>query len=156
MPATPNSTVTLAGSGVLLHVLNASGLPVPVQGDDDGFIPLPPSIPSSSSAYEAGRVLKASAGTFRRLLVCLDPGLASATYYVQLLTGSATLPANGAVTHLRSPQTIVHVNGVADKVVFDEGDAGIPFTVGLSTCVSSTQFTKTAVASAALFDGSVL
>jgi len=38
MAQEPNPSVTLAGSGVLLHVLNTSGEPVPVQGDDDGAI----------------------------------------------------------------------------------------------------------------------
>jgi hypothetical protein len=38
MPLDPNPKVTIPGSGVLLHVLNTSGEPVPVQGDDDGAI----------------------------------------------------------------------------------------------------------------------
>lgn len=38
MAATPNPKVTIPGSGVLSHVLNTSGLPVPVQGDDDGSV----------------------------------------------------------------------------------------------------------------------
>lgn len=38
MAQDPNPAVTIPGSGVLLHVLNTSGLPVPVQGDDDGLI----------------------------------------------------------------------------------------------------------------------
>ena len=38
MPATPNPKVTIPGSGVLLHVLNPSGEPVPVSGDADGNV----------------------------------------------------------------------------------------------------------------------
>ena len=38
MAQDPNPNVTIPGSGVLLHVLNTSGEPVPVQGDDDGAI----------------------------------------------------------------------------------------------------------------------
>lgn len=38
MPMDPNPKVTIPGSGVLLHVLNTSGEPVPVQGDDNGAI----------------------------------------------------------------------------------------------------------------------
>ncbi len=115
-----------------------------------------PSTPSSSSTYESGRVLKASAGTFRSLYVQLDPALPAGTYYAQLLTASASVPVDGAVTHLRPPQTIVHVLGQAESANFYEGDAGITFTVGCTACVSSTQWTKTAVAAAAIFAGSVL
>ena len=38
MPATPNPKVTIPGSGVLLHVLNPDGDPVPVAGDADGNV----------------------------------------------------------------------------------------------------------------------
>lgn len=38
MALDPNPNVTIPGSGVLMHVLNASGEPVPVQGNDDGAI----------------------------------------------------------------------------------------------------------------------
>ena len=38
MAQDPNPSVTLAGSGVLLHVLNTSGEPIPVQGNDDGAL----------------------------------------------------------------------------------------------------------------------
>lgn len=115
--------------------------------------------PSSSSAYEKGRVLKSSAGTFLSLFVELDASLATGTYYVQLLANSATLPADGLVgtlTHLRPPQRIDHTTGTASSANFYEGERGIAFSVGLSACVSSTQFAKTEVAGAALFAGSVL
>lgn len=138
--------------------INPDGRPTPIRVSATGELVAgaTPVTVSTSSAYEGGRVLKASSGTFCRLFVQLDPSLPSNTYYVQLLTGSATLPANGTVTHLRPPQTIVHVNGVAESVIFNEGEAGVAFTTGLSACVSSTQLTKTIVASAALFSGSVL
>ncbi len=115
-----------------------------------------PSTAASSSALEASHVLKASAGTFRSLYVMLDATAPSATYYVQLLTASATVPVDGAVTFLRPPQTIVHTMGTPDGVNFDEGDSGITFTVGCTACISSTQFTKTISGSYALFSGSVL
>ena len=38
MPSITNPNVTIPGSGVLLHVLNTSGEPIPVQGDNDGAI----------------------------------------------------------------------------------------------------------------------
>jgi hypothetical protein len=120
------------------------------------LVTIRPSTASSSSVYESGRVLKASAGTFRRLRVEVSAALASNTYYLQLLTASASVPADGAVTFLRSPVAIAHTNGTASHAEIDEGDAGIEFTVGCTACISSTQLTKTAVASAAFFDGSVV
>lgn len=121
-----------------------------------GGTTITPSTPASSSALEASHVLKASAGTFRSLTVMLDASAPDGTYYAQLGTASATVPGNGAVTLLRPPMTINHVNGTADFAVFDEGDAGIAFTVGCWACISTTQFTKTAAGNYALFSGSVL
>lgn len=136
---------------------NTAGVVVRIAGTLPTAVTNPsPSTPSSSSAYESGRVLKASAGTFRSVSVQMSPALASGTYYAQLLTASATVPVDGAVTFLRAPRAIVHTIGSAETENFYEGDSGITFTVGCTVCVSSTQFTKTAVASAALFDGSVL
>lgn len=117
---------------------------------------LTPSIPSSSSVLEASHVIKASGGTFRSLFVQLDPTAPSATYYVQLLTASAVVPPDGAVTFLRPPQTVIHTNGIADYINFNEGDSGILFTVGCTACLSSTQFTKTISGAYALFSGSVV
>lgn len=114
-----------------------------------------PSTPASSSAYEAGIVLKASSGTFRSCYIQLDPALATATYYAQLLI-AASVPPDGAVTFLRPPYAISHTNGSPSEFEFNEGDSGIEFATGCVACVSSTQFTKTEVAAAALFAGSVL
>lgn len=153
----PNDAMVAAGvkpDGSIAGLpLAADGLTLPIAGSVTASDT--PSTPSSSSAYESGHVLKASAGTFRHLYVQLNDALPSGTYYVQLLTGSASVPANGAVTFLRPPQTIVHTLGQAEGANFYEGDSGIEFTVGCTACVSSTQFTKTGVASAALFAGSV-
>ncbi len=116
-----------------------------------------PSTPASSaSALEASHVLKASAGTFRSLFAEIDASAPTATYYVQLLTGSATVPDDGAVAFLRPPITVVHVVGTPDYVTFDEGDSGIAFTVGCTACLSSTRFTKTIAGAYGLFAGSVL
>lgn len=140
---TTGASAGLKQTGGALHVTGSGGA-------------FAPSTPYSSSSLEGSAVLKASAGTFRSLYVQLDPALAAGTYYVQLLTASATVPADGAVTHLRPPQTIVHALGQAEGVNFDEGIAGIAFTVGCTACVSSTRFTKTLVTASALFAGSVL
>lgn len=119
-----------------------------------------PATPSSSQAYEKGRVLKDTGGTFLSLYVELDPSLPSDTYYAQLFSNSAALPADGAaetVTHLRPPQRIEHTMGSTTSTAnFFEGERGIEFSVGVSCCVSLTQFAKTEVAGAALFAGSIL
>lgn len=125
-------------------------------GATSWWVQVRPSTPYSSAALEASAVLKASAGTFRSLTVMLDASAPDGAYYAQLGTASATVPADGAVTLLRPPQTINHTNGVADFAVFNEGDAGIAFTVGCWACISTTQFTKTAAGSYATFAGSVL
>lgn len=114
-----------------------------------------PSTPVSSQAYEAAKVLKAGSGVFRSCYVQLDPSLGSGTYYTQLLIADS-VPPDGSVTFLRPPYAIEHTNGTPSEFTFDEGDSGILFATGCVVCVSSTQFTKTAVADAALFAGSVL
>ena len=118
-------------------------------------VTLEPSTASNSTAYEAARVLKASSGTLRSCFIQLDPTLATAIYYVQLIRDSA-IPGDGAVTFLRPPFAVDHTNGDVTQFYFDEGVAGMVFTGGCVACVSSTQFSKTGVANAALFAGSVL
>ncbi len=142
----------------LANAAGAAPIEVSIKGGAIGgqVVTLPPSTAVSSSALEASRVLKSSAGTFRSLTVMLDASAPTGTYYAQLGRASATVPANGAVTLLRPPLTITHLNGAADFATFDEGDAGIEFTVGCWTCISSTQFTKTVAGSYALFSGSVV
>lgn len=134
--------------------------PIGAKGSTRGALYIehyPSTAVDSGGALAKSLVLKASAGVFRSLYVQLDPTLATGTYYVQLLTGSTTVPADGSVTHLRPPQTIVHTLGAAEGVNFDEGDSGIAFAVGCVAVVSTTQFTKTLVGSdCATFAGSVL
>ncbi len=114
-----------------------------------------PSTPYSSAVLETSAVLKASSGTFRSLHVEVDASTPDGTYYILLMSGSATVPANGAVTLLRPPQTVVHVYGVPDYVDFFDAD-GILFTTGCTACISTTRFTKTISGAYCLFAGSVL
>lgn len=95
-----------------------------------------------STALEASHILKASAGTFRSMSVRLDSTAGSGNFYVQLLN-SATLPADGAVTHLAAPVKLVHVNGTDQYVVFDADELGIAASAGMVVVLSSTEFTKT-------------
>lgn len=147
------------GKGVDVAGTSDGSINVNITGGAVGgqVVTLPPSTPYSSAALEASAVLKGSAGTFRSLTVMLDATAPTGTYYAQLGTASATVPVDGVVTLLRPPQTINHINGVADFAVFNEGDAGISFTVGCWACVSTTQFTKTVIGgNYATFAGSVL
>ena len=118
-------------------------------------ITLQPSTAVNSTAYEAAHVLKSSAGTLRSCFVQFSPALAGGTYYVQLIRDSA-IPADGSVSFHRPPFAVVHTLGQPTQFVFDEGVAGMAFGTGCVICVSSTQFAKTEVLSAALFAGSVL
>jgi hypothetical protein len=81
--------------------------------------------------------------------VRLDSTLASGTYYLQLWN-LAALPADatvvGAGNSLDAPVKVVHTNGTDDLIVYDFAELGIPFTAGAVLGLSSTEFTKTAVA----------
>jgi hypothetical protein len=94
-------------------------------------------------------VVKAAAGTLRNVTVRLDSTLASGTYYLQLWN-LAALPADatvvGAGNSLDAPVKVVHTNGTDDLIVYDFAELGIPFTAGAVLGLSSTEFTKTAVA----------
>jgi hypothetical protein len=102
-----------------------------------------------STALANSFVIKAAAGTLRNLTARIDSTLASGTYYVQLWN-LAALPADavavGAGNALDAPVKVVHSLGTDDLVVYDFAELGIPFTAGAVLGLSSTEFTKTAVA----------
>lgn len=118
-------------------------------------VTLVPSTPYNSAALESSCVLKASAGTFRSLLVEIDSSAPTGTYYILLMKGSASVPADGAVTVLRSLEA-AHTNGTTSIWSLDEGDAGILFTTGCTACLSTTRDTKTEAGDYGRFAGSVL
>ena len=95
---------------------------------------------SASTALEASRIIKASAGTLRALTVRLDSTAGSATFYVQLYN-SATLPADGAAR--LAGMKVVHTSGTDDRLVFDFAEHGIRFSAGIVVALSTTPFTKT-------------
>jgi hypothetical protein len=95
-----------------------------------------------SAALEASHILKASPGCIRSLSVRLDSTAASATYYIQILN-SATLPAEGAVTHIRTPYKVQHVVGLDDIIELDFTDNGFYGSAGIVVVLSTTEFTKT-------------
>ena len=95
-----------------------------------------------SAALEASSIAKATYGRLYRTMGRLDSTAPSATYYLQAVD-SATLPADGAVTHLMAPIKFVHVSGTDQTWDIDFGLLGIPFNAGCVLVLSSTEFTKT-------------
>lgn len=119
---------------------------------------------NSGNSLVTGQVLLANDGTHYSTHVTLDASAPSATYYVQMIQGSATVPADGAIigppssgvlAFLHTPRTVVHVSGTPDEIVFDD-EPGVGVWTGLWIGLSSTQFTKTQIGTAyLLIDGAV-
>jgi len=102
-------------------------------------------------------LIKGSSGKHISTLVQVDATAPTATYYVQMVQGSATCPADGAVTFLHVPITVIHVVNTPNTVVFDDTGALASFTTGLCVDLSSSQSTKTSTGlSYILADSSVL
>lgn len=95
-----------------------------------------------SAALEASSIAKATFGRLYRTMGRLDATAATATFYIQFLD-SATLPADGAVTHIMAPIKFVHTNGTDQTWDIDLGTLGVPFNSGCVVVLSSTEFTKT-------------
>jgi len=95
-----------------------------------------------SAALEASSIIKNTAAVLRSASVRLDSTLRSGTYYVQFIN-SATLPADGAVTMIRTPVKIVHVTGTDSNWSVDFTMNGAFGSAGAVLCLSTTEFTKT-------------
>lgn len=102
-----------------------------------------------SAALEASSIAKASAGNMYRCFGVVDKTAATGLYYV-LFLDSATLTADGAVTHLRTPEVINHVNGTDSTFDTTYVMGGDPAANGITVCLSTTMVTKT-IAGAYLF-----
>lgn len=103
----------------------------------------------SSVALEASSISKASAGNLYRAFGVIDATAATDIYYIQFLD-SATLTADGAVTHLITPVPVNHTTGTDSS--FDTGhfDAGVAATAGIVIVASTTMVLKT-IAGSVLF-----
>ena len=103
----------------------------------------------SSAALEASSIAKARAGNLYRAFGVIDASAATDIYYIQFLD-SATLTADGAVTHLITPIPVNHTTGTDSS--FDTGhfDAGIAATAGIVIVASTTMVLK-AIAGSVLF-----
>ncbi len=99
----------------------------------------------SSAALEKSSVSKASAGKFRGMAGRIDSTEASGTFYIQMLD-AASLPGDGAVTHIAPPIKVIHVTGSDSYFDFNVLPGYLTAAVGIVWCVSSTEFTKTIVA----------
>lgn len=104
-----------------------------------------------STALEASSVTKASSGKFYDIKGFIDSTATGApTMYYLHVVNSATVPPDGAVTHLIAPIPIKHTNGTPSPFSV-EFKRGVYATNGICWYISSTQFTKTittAIASA--------
>jgi hypothetical protein len=95
-----------------------------------------------SAALEASTVTKAAAGVFYQVDGRVDSTAATGTYYIQFLN-AASVPADGAVTHFRTPNKIQHTNGTDSPFSFNLSPNGIYASTGIVLCISTTEFTKT-------------
>ena len=137
----------------------STGEIVPLLIDSSGALLANPSsvVPVRTTSLVAEFVIKAASGTHISTLAQVDATAPTDIYYVQLLQGSATCPADGAVTTLHIPLTVNHVLGYANQVVFNDTGAHAVFTTGLCVALSSTQTLKTTTGLTYLFaDSSVL
>jgi hypothetical protein len=95
----------------------------------------------NSAALETSHILKAAPGRLYKARVELDSTATSGVYYIQALN-SATLPADGAVTHLVAPMKVHHTYGMTDVIDMDF-PYGVYASAGIVVVLSSTQYTKT-------------
>lgn len=111
MAVDPNPAVTLAGSGVLLHVMNPSGEPIPVQGNADGAIDTSGggggggTVDQGTAAAVAGswsvRVANAGASAFITPFVSGDAVAQSGTWNITNISGTISLPTGAATSALQ-------------------------------------------------------
>lgn len=141
-PGTTNLVQLAAGSAVIGQVLLPA---IPAGTNTIGSIAPTPATLVSSSAYESGRVIKASPGT----LISISGFNNGPSQFIQL-HNSATNPANGAV-----PVKIVAVPAQSNFSI-DVPLTGIPFSTGVAVCNSSTGPTKTLASADCFFTAVVI
>jgi hypothetical protein len=99
-----------------------------------------------SSALEASTVSKASAGNVFRVFGVIDKTAATGLYYV-LTLDAASLPSNGAVTHLLPPQVINHTQNTDSEFDSLWINNGKPASTGVVVALSTTMVTLTVAGS---------
>lgn len=99
-----------------------------------------------SSALEKSAIVSADPACIRRIYCRIDASYATDDVWLQVYN-SATLPADGAVTHLCLPRKKIHTM-VSDTVIeIDFGEQGRYASNGIVVALSTTEFTKTLVGS---------
>lgn len=96
----------------------------------------------SSAALEASSISKASAGNLYYAYGVVDATAPTDIYYIQFLD-SATLTADGAVTHLITPIPVVHTTGTDSSFEIGDFDFGVAAANGIVIVLSTTLVTKT-------------
>lgn len=126
-----NPIVGQAGVAAGAGAVDATTQRVALASDSD--MPVPSGSVASSSAYEASRVVKASAGK----LIALFGYSSSVTAQFIQLHNTTSVPANGA-----APLAVFTVGG-AGNFSLDIPTTGLPCSTGITVCNSSTGPTKT-------------
>lgn len=98
----------------------------------------------TSAALEASSISKASAGNLIEAYGSIDKTAASGQYYV-LFLDSATLPIDGAVTHLVSPIPVTHISGTDSTWQYDKTKYDVAAANGIVIVLSTTMVIKTMV-----------
>lgn len=82
----------------------------------------------------------------------VDATNATQDVYLQILTGSSTVPPDGPVSHLIAPIKFQHTTGVDTDfdIDFTPNQLDTPIEEGVVICLSTTEFTKTEVLVATL------
>lgn len=99
-----------------------------------------------STALEKSRAVSADPATVKAVYVRIDASYATDDLWIHVLN-AASLPADGAVTHLCAPVKIQHTTGTDSVRILEFGDEGRYASTGLVVCVSTTEFTKTLIGS---------
>lgn len=102
----------------------------------------------TSGALEHQGVAHIGASLLAQAMGSIDPSEATGVYFLQFYN-TAAVPADGVTPLLSFPIDHTTAQVSSFNVVIDDTDSAGDdrFTVGVSWCISSTQFTKTAVAS---------
>ena len=100
----------------------------------------------NSTALEKSAVISADPANVKNVYVRIDASYATDDLWIFVMN-AASLPADGAVTHLCAPVKIQHVTGTDSARSIEFGDEGRYASTGLVVCVSTTEFSKTLIGS---------
>ena len=97
----------------------------------------------TSAALEASTISSAAAANFYKAYGFIDSTAASGTYFI-LTLNAASVPGNGAVTHLIAPVPVVHTTGTPSTFnIRTDGDIPVAASTGIVLVCSTTNVTLT-------------